>query len=546
MGVNLWADTVYLETVRYSSGVYDTRPSLVPVSRAEFDNMTGRAGRLRAKSNGDNCHPGRAIVLAESDFDRDILWERYIAPSQPTQLRSAFDSQPVEDWLLNMIVSGLLVGGSSESIEVLYAHTLHAATGVNCSPPDFVGALKRLAEERLIGIDDRTGAVSATTAGRAASGAGLTVRQAAYYRHKLQAGFPETDFGWIALALSGPDWQLPPAILSRWEQSQSMPLRTLYQNFDHLINEAAHLLGSNQGSEPLAYRTAASLKALLLLEEWKNLAPVRRLEERFQLHLGQITALGATAAHLINSISRLVEASDRETPVRERLNSLVFSLRTGLPAEFGEIHFNLGHILNRSDFQALRAEGIDSLAALCELTFEQLSQIVKCDRKCSKINKKLTTLKEEVYMNRSAAPSVECHGNVVPPIFTQPESLEIDGSYERERYLVRVNGFPVRLTGKSFKYIARLAWSRLHQNSGWVFKEDLEVGFNQARYLYRMKGEVNAGINFPWSVVENNRLGYYRLSIDPARISIKMENLKNHPDYELRSLISDIRPESVN
>lgn len=120
----------------------------------------------------------------------------------------------------------------------------------------------------------------------------------------------------------------------------------------------------------------------------------------------------------------------------------------------------------------------------------------------------------------------------------QPESVEIDGSYERERYLIKINGFPVRLTGKSFKYFTRLAWSRLNpaNGGGWIYKEDIEVGFNQARYLYRMKNEVASALSLPWPVFENNRLGYYRLSVDPARIHFNFDNLKTHPDYELSSL----------
>ena len=122
------------------------------------------------------------------------------------------------------------------------------------------------------------------------------------------------------------------------------------------------------------------------------------------------------------------------------------------------------------------------------------------------------------------------------PMSGEPETVEVDGEYLKERYLIRINGFPVRLTGKSFKYFARLAWSRLHSDTGWVYKEDLEVGFNQARYLYRMKNEICAVFSSSWPVVENNRLGYYRLNIDPSRISINREHLTNHPDFEVRSL----------
>lgn len=133
-----------------------------------------------------------------------------------------------------------------------------------------------------------------------------------------------------------------------------------------------------------------------------------------------------------------------------------------------------------------------------------------------------------------------------PPLVTSPRSVEIDGSYERERYLVKIDGFPVRLTGKSFKYFAKLAWSRLHSESGWIYKEDLEIGFNQARYLYRMKNEINSCLKCDWPVIENNRLGYYRLSADPSQVQLNVECLKNHPDWEVRSLVSDQGHQAAN
>lgn len=118
--------------------------------------------------------------------------------------------------------------------------------------------------------------------------------------------------------------------------------------------------------------------------------------------------------------------------------------------------------------------------------------------------------------------------------------LEIDGSSERERYVIRINGRPLRLTAKSFKYLAKLAWWRANNPaaSGWVYKEDIEVGYNQARYLYRMKNEITDALGFNWPAVENNRLGYYRLNAEPEKVRINIANLQNHPDYELRQMVS--------
>ena len=157
--------------------------------------------------------------------------------------------------------------------------------------------------------------------------------------------------------------------------------------------------------------------------------------------------------------------------------------------------------------------------------------------KLKRINEKIETVKQEVYMDVRSE-TIHNRHDFNPAMFIEPESIEIDGSYQGERYLVKINGFPLRLTGKSFKYFTKLAWSRLYAESGWIYKEDIEHGFNQARYLYRMKGEITGGLNSSWPIVENNRLGYYRLDADPSKIKINVENLKNHPDYELRSLIT--------
>ena len=140
-------------------------------------------------------------------------------------------------------------------------------------------------------------------------------------------------------------------------------------------------------------------------------------------------------------------------------------------------------------------------------------------------------------MNRACESAVMDRTGRLPLITEQPEMIEVDGSYEHERYLIRIDGFPVRLTGKSFKYFVKLANKRLQDEAGWVYKEDIEVGFNQARYLYRMKNEIYDSFTSAWPVVENNRLGYYRLNIDPSRIRINRDRLREHPDWEVRSLM---------
>ncbi|MFZ5981576.1 MAG: DEAD/DEAH box helicase [Candidatus Zixiibacteriota bacterium] len=522
MGVNLPADTVYLETVKYMGGTYDGRPSLVPISRIEFDNMTGRAGRLGWKSD----RPARAIVMAESDFDRDILWENYIAPHEPEPVESVFETLPPEDWLLHFIVCGLV--RNRDDLERVLARTLWR-DGAR-KPFAFEPALERLTADRLVMSTD--GAFAATPRGRAVVAAGLSTAEAEHYGQKLAHGYPETVLGWTALALSAPSWVLPPGLLTFAEHADSAPLKMLYRDYDYALAEAACLLPENHRREPLSYRQAAALKALLLLQQWAGLVPTRRLEETFQVHLGQIMALGETAAHLVTALAVLLEACDHDSRPAALLRGHAFSLRHGLPAEFLPMHRSLGEILNRADFSELHRAGVTGLFELARKSPEERAALIKNESKWKFINNKIKSFDEEVDMQLATSSSR-------PQVFAGPELVEIDGSFERERYLVRINGFPVRLTGKSFKYFTKLAWSRLNMDSGWIYKEDIEVGFNQARYLYRMKNEISSGLNFAWPVIENNRLGYYRLNLSPGKIKINRENLKTHPDYEIRQLVQE-------
>jgi helicase len=547
LGVDLPADTVYLETVKYSSGEYGTRPTLVPVSRAEFDNMTGRAGRLK----DGNTKRGRAIVLAQSDFDREILWENYIAPDTPEPIMSAFSTMPLEDWLLNMIATGLV--SDSASAKSLFADTFYAhlngeqAQLRQVTPADFDVPLETLSDHHFIALDTLRGRFTATALGQAAAKAGLSVAQAKWLLGRMAQSLPQTMPGWTALALSAPGWSLPAGVLTGYELNNNLPVKLLYQHFDHLLDEAAILLGDNYRREPLSYLSAAKLKAFLLLYEWSRLTPIQQLEERFQMHLGQIMALGDTAAHLVAGLALLIEATDRENPLREQLAELAFCLRFGMPSNMQQLQVHFGEILHRGDFLALQKAGVERLADLNKLSDEQLEKIITGKNKIQLLKQKLETLQEEIDMHtqtvmtdaRTPAGMASRH------LVSRPESVEIDGAYERERYLVKINGFPVRLTGKSFKYFTKLAWARLNSanSGGWLYKEDIEVGFNQARYLYRMKNEIAAALSSPWPVFENNRLGYYRLDIDPSKIHINFDNLRAHPDYELRILAGKPRAE---
>ena len=528
MGIDPSACHVYLETVKYIGGEYGGRPTLAPVTRSEFDNMTGRAGRLRP---GQDIPIGRAIVVAETEFDRDVLWNNYIAPDQSEPITSSLVGESLEDWLLDAIVAGLV--RRSDDITPVLSRTFLSRSQPELARFDFQETLQLLINEQLARISDE-GIILPSELGRQAALSDLSIRQVSHCRRLLKHKSPRTLTGWLGLVLSGPQWRPPVRLLTATEfadgnLSSLMPEQTWLD-----LGEIEFLIWPDKLQGHLSWKTAAAFKALLVLQQWSQLQPVSRIEERFRIHLGQILSLGEMAGHLLGGLSRIVAAVDRKCEHVAELQELAFTVRHGLPPCFREIHAHFGSHLTRRDFQRLEAMGLNSLRTLAAASDLDLKVALQDERKIEVFNDILHILKEEVDMSTK---STGGYGKAAVPLHEEPQLIEIDGGNEGERYLIRIDGLPIRLTGKSFKYFVRLAWSRLHGKDGWIYKEDLETGLNQARYVYRMKNEVYAGFESTWSVVENNRLGFYRLDIDPSRIKINQERLKEHPDYEVSCLV---------
>ena len=126
------------------------------------------------------------------------------------------------------------------------------------------------------------------------------------------------------------------------------------------------------------------------------------------------------------------------------------------------------------------------------------------------------------------------------------DSIYIDGSFVGQRYLVKINDKEVLFTPKSFKYFITLAFHLKNGNgrAGWVKLEDLEQGYNQAKYIYRMKGEMKEAIGGSAPSIENNRMGNYRLAVEnPEVITFNAEILKEDEDLDIRKFFIKINPD---
>lgn len=533
MGVNLPAETVLLETMKYSSGAFGRRLSLVPITLGEFRNITGRAGRFGI---GKKDCPGRAVVLAQSEFEFDVLWSKYIDTQKKEKLSSVLLGRDPHDTVLDLIVSGY--GENIDELERVFSGSWCARQENLAESIDLDNIIQTLVSMNLV-----TDARHSAPPGEAVAQSGISIKSACHYLNLLNEKYPRDLPGWLFLTLSGTEFETMQAGLSAQEYRSRAYEKMLCREYNEYISDINQYIDGRVGREPLDFRTSAILKAMFLLTDWADGFPVERLEQRYQLHHGQIINLSETAAWLMVSLARLIHAVDCNSSVPSQLEQLSFAVQFGINPEMKDVYLLFRPALNRMDIKSLEDRGIDSPPELYKIDRRQLAEIFRPESRLNNLIKKMQDIKKEdnMHINMQSHPA----GRHMSLGTHAPGHVELDGSYERERYLVKIDGFPVRLTGKSFKYLAKLVFSRLLNRDGWIYKDDIEVGFNQARYLYRLKQEMkNNGVS--WSIFENNRLGYYRLDLDPSKIRLNLDNFKNHYDFELRQMAQELNLKAVS
>ncbi len=535
MGVNLPAETVLLETMKYTAGAFGGKATLVPITKAEFQNITGRAGRFGFGSGG---RPGKAIVLAASEFEHEVLWSEYIDSSKNERHVSTLNSAALKDIILDLIVSGF--DANIARLKNCLQNLLYSRQRKSCTDDDLHPILKELSSANFL---DKS--LNPTPLGAAVAESGLTINSCLQYLKLLAEKYPETKIGWLFIALNGGEFDISRCGLTFLEYRRRTYEKLLYQHFNEYISDIDVYTVSKINREPFDFHASAILKSLFVLAEWAEGKSVERLEQRYQLHHGQIINLAETAAWLLASIGRIIYALDGRSNLPALLDDYAFNVQFGINPAMRELYAVIGSVLNRSDYKALEREGIKSLNEFRVVGRDRLSEIIKPEGKLKKAQQKLENSEKEDKMRkktRSNAVNIYRQGLSEGSLYNaHPALIELDGTYEKERYLVRIDGFPVRLTGKSFLYLSRLVFARLMGGDGWIYKDDIEVGFNQARYLYRLRQEMKSG-GFAWPIFENNRLGYYRLDMDPGKIRLNFDNLRNHPDYQLRKVVDELAP----
>lgn len=367
-GVNLPASTVFLEAVKWDTDERTGAAIEVPLSWAEYENISGRAGRL-----GFHEQFGRSVLIATNQFQADLLWRGYVMGEQE-QFTPAPGQEGFVDRVLNVITSRVCTNKdelrSFFNLTYLGFQQLKSAALM----ADVEKAVTALARAQLISLseDER---LEPTTLGEVAARKGIraatAVKLARFFATAQGREVPELELLYfLSLTEDGKKMYLPLSTaehrgrvyeskLSEWAQESG---QTPGEELSHLLS--AKMLPTAQ--------EARSAKLALLLAGWIKGEALSGLESRYQCYAGTIKAQTEEVSWLVDAAAEVAEVmgwspantiSDLAERVWFGVDSAGLALaRAHLPG------------LAREEIRALVAAGFDSVASLREASPEVLSR----------------------------------------------------------------------------------------------------------------------------------------------------------------------------
>lgn len=375
-GVNLPATTVFIEAVKWDTDKRTGAAIETPISWAEYENISGRAGRL-----GFQEEFGRSILIATNQFQADLLWRSYVMGEQE-QFSPAPGQDGFADRVLNLIASKVCL--NQEELHAFFDLTYLGFQQRGKSAAGKAGkvgmsveidkALEALVRAQLVRTGE-DGRLEASTLGEAAARKGIrattAVRLARFFETARGRTIPEVElFYLLSLTEEGKKTHLP---LSNSEHRGRV--------YESKIGEYVHERGEEPGEElrrllnarmlPTSQETR-SAKLALLLVGWTKGEDLPQLESRYQCYAGTIMTASDEVSWLVDAAAEIAEVMGWNPA--EHLAELAECVRYGVTPACLPLARAQFPGLSRENIRALVEAGLDSPAALREVSPEVLER----------------------------------------------------------------------------------------------------------------------------------------------------------------------------
>jgi replicative superfamily II helicase len=368
-GINLPAATVFIEAQKYRHQEYTRRPGLEPLPWSEYESMSGRAGRT-GLMKGDN-QAGRAVLFAESELEKTILWDYYIE-KKPIRLQSKLSSYELTDIIVDLFGSQL--ARNPEEINRILGRSYHAL----CNKKSI--SVKEDIYEVLVDggyLKCEGDLLVATPLGMAVATSGLSVAGAEYIKERLDEFHSANDNQIIFKLLHSPEG------------------RSIYLPIDgnrHQIRLPDRFFSGSADDDPLLRDLSAEKRRLTpftisrykltsLIADWIGGMSALEIENNYQLYLGMMGNLAHQVAWLLTSVASIARAFDRFSKLPLRLDQLAFSTARGIPRELRGLYGEVGGLFHRNEMIRLYRQDITGVDQLIVLDAALLRKIVSSEHR---------------------------------------------------------------------------------------------------------------------------------------------------------------------
>ncbi|MCI0531359.1 MAG: hypothetical protein L0Y74_05370, partial [candidate division Zixibacteria bacterium] len=508
LGVNLPAKTVFIEPVKFQTFDDNNSSVLLPLDWWEYENMAGRAGRLGQQEFG------RAICIANTEFEAESLWESYIETKSKVNHRNLMPAD-LEASILDLISAFGPIG--LDGMREFLSKGLFS--GKEPSIDAIHGATTGLLDKSMLVLNSHS-KLKATALGQIAAQENLSSETLNYIRGIASGHFPSPSFYLIFLLMECKEIK-PACPWVTYNESRSrvyqIQLEGLLSSAEVIAPELNKLV-ENPGlmSKP----EQRKLKGMFLLLDWIEGQPTFDLENKYMMRAGQIHQLAEQMSWLFGALSQVVQVYRNDAHGSLRL--LAARIRYGVTDDgvfLAELRIPG---LGRTFIQRLISAGITDCESVRNAGIERLNQLLPHRLAARLFNS----------VNSDHIPA-----GIKPVVARKHQEmavhLYVDGTPVKNRFCITLNQKPVSLPAKSFDYLLKLASSRHNSEDGWVHKEDLEPGFNQARYLHRLKRQLLPYLPSGFDLIENNRLGSYRLNLKKENIALNLDNIPTATNLQI-------------
>mgnify|MGYP001212179291 CR=1 FL=1 len=329
MGMNLPVKNVVLEAQKWGYAKWCHQWGREPLSRSEYENMSGRAGRL-----GLSKEFGRSILVTKSPFQAEAWLQKYVE-GDFEEIVPTLKEAPMEDLVVDLLASGM-VGPDTSLRELLMSSFTGATWWTQKMSKD---ELDRALDQAIGvcvegGLAERVqGQLRISDLGHACAAKGIGVRTTvalALWARASKGALRELEALTVAAqSPAGSDVYVSMPKNERWKMEYRAQL--LQRATDDGIIDRAVFTPHTTNEYAASYDDSRAFKKALMLCDWIAEVPTKEIERRYQVWAGAIRRVGEDFAWIIEALGAIAQAcgwpESRKTEFAQLSERLMFGVR---------------------------------------------------------------------------------------------------------------------------------------------------------------------------------------------------------------------------